>query len=71
MVQGVGLATTVQPAYSPELNPAERVFEEVRWWVEVRIYESIDEQVEAAESYLSELESDPGRVKSHSPRGNG
>jgi transposase len=25
-----------QPPYSPELNPAERVFEEVRWWVEGR-----------------------------------
>ena len=25
-----GVTTVVQPAYSPELNPAERVFEEVR-----------------------------------------
>ena len=29
-----GVTTVVQPAYSPELNPAERVFEEVRRWVE-------------------------------------
>ena len=32
LVDVVGLPTIVQPAYSPELNPAERVFEEV--WVE-------------------------------------
>ena len=64
MVRSVGLATIVQPAYSPELNPAERVFEEVRRWVEGRIYGSIDEKVEAVDAYLSELESDPGRVRS-------
>ena len=29
-----GVKTVVQPAYSPELNPAERVFEEVRRWIE-------------------------------------
>ena len=30
MVRSVGLATIVQPPYSPEVNPAERVFQEVR-----------------------------------------
>ena len=63
-VRGVGMSTIVQPAYSPELNPVERVFEEVRRWVEGRIYESIEEKVEAVEAYLSELGSDPGRVRS-------
>ncbi len=29
-VEDVGVPTIVQPAYSPELNPVERVFEEVR-----------------------------------------
>ena len=37
-VESVGMPTIVQPPYSPELNPAERVFEEVRRWVEGRIY---------------------------------
>ena len=60
----LGVKTVVQPAYSPELNPAERVFEEVRRWVEGRVYESIDEKVEAVNSYLSKLESDPERVRS-------
>ena len=43
MVRSVGLATIIQPPYSPELNPAERVFQEVRRWVEGRTYGSIDE----------------------------
>ena len=30
LVEVVGLPTVVQPAYGPELNPTERVFEEVR-----------------------------------------
>ena len=38
-----GVKTIVQPPYSPELNPAERVFEEVRRWVEGRVYESLEE----------------------------
>ena len=32
----VGVKTIVQPVYNPELNPDERVFEEVRRWVEGR-----------------------------------
>ena len=44
MVRSVGLATIIQPPYSPELNPAERVFQEVRRWVEGRTYGSIDEK---------------------------
>ena len=50
------MPTIVQPPYSPELNPAERVFEEVRRWVEGRIYRSIDDKMEAVNAYLRELE---------------
>ena len=64
VVRNVGLSTIVQPPYSPELNPAERVFEEVRRWVEGRIYGSIEEKVKAVDAYLSDLASDPGRVRS-------
>ena len=64
VVRSVGLPTIVQPPYSPELNPAERVFEEVRRWVEGRIYGSIEEKVKAVDAYLSELASDPERVRS-------
>ena len=59
-----GVKTVVQPAYSPELNPAERVFEEVRRWVEGRVCGSIEEKMEAVNAYLSRLESDPQRVRS-------
>ena len=59
-----GVKTITLPAYSPELNPAERVFEEVRRWVEGRVYGSIDEKVEAVNACLSRLDSDPERVKS-------
>ena len=64
LVEVGGLPTVVQPAYSPELSPAERVFEEVRRWVEGRVYGSIDEKVEAVNAYLRRLESDPSRVRS-------
>jgi transposase len=33
VVVEVGLRRIYQPSYSPELNPAERVFAEVRRWV--------------------------------------
>ena len=64
MVEGMGMPTIVQPPYSPELNPAERVFQEVRRWVEGRVYESVEEKMKAVDAYLNELESDPGRVRS-------
>ena len=60
----VGVNTVVQPAYSPELNPAERVFEEIRRWVEGRMYGSVEEKMAAVNDCLSKLESDPERVKS-------
>ena len=42
MVRSVGLATIIQPPYSPELNPAERVFQEARRWVEGKTYGGIE-----------------------------
>ena len=74
VVRSVGLPTIVQPPYSPELNPAERVFEEVRRWVEGRIYGSIEEKVKAVDAYLSELASDWLSILSacvHSQHGTG
>lgn len=56
----MGVETIVEPAYSPDLNPAKRVFDEVRRWV----YGSIEEKIAAVDECLSWLESDPDRVKS-------
>jgi len=63
LVHGVGLPLISLPPYSPELNPAERVFEEVRRRVEGKVYGSIKEKVEAVDAYLTSLESKPHRVK--------
>jgi predicted ABC-class ATPase len=51
------------PAYSPELNPVERVFEEIRARVEGMVYESLDAKQAEAEQYLEELRHDPECVK--------
>jgi transposase len=64
LVRGVGLPLIGLPPYSPELNPAERVFEEVRRWVEGKVYHSLQDKVAAVEAFLIEFETDPNRVRS-------
>jgi hypothetical protein len=51
------------PPYSPELNPAERVFEEVRRHAEGRVYDDLTAKQQAAERYLRALAADPDRVR--------
>jgi transposase len=63
LVHVVGLPLIGLPPYSPELNPAERVFEEVRRWSEGRVYPSIKDKVGAVDTFLTTLESDPHRVR--------
>jgi len=63
LVRGVGMPLIGLPPYSPELNPAERVIEEVRRWVEGKVYPSLEDKVAAVEAYLTELESNPDRVR--------
>lgn len=43
------------PPYSPELNPAERVFAEIRRRVEAVVYPAIADKQAAVERYLSEV----------------
>tara|TARA_B100001971_G_scaffold47818_1_gene43168 strand:+ start:804 stop:1157 length:354 start_codon:yes stop_codon:yes gene_type:complete len=62
-MRGLGLPLIGLPPYSPDLNPAERVFEEVRRWIEGKVYRSIEDKVEAVEAFLTEFESDPNRVR--------
>lgn len=52
-----------QPAYSPELNPAERIFQEVRRHTEGKRYDSLEAKQQAAETYLKTLHANPERVK--------
>jgi hypothetical protein len=51
------------PAYSPELNPAERVFEEVRRRVEGRVYATVLDKQQRVERCLHQLTADPARVR--------
>jgi transposase len=54
----VGLRRIYQPPYSPELTPAERVFAEVRRWVEGRRYERIEAKKAAVEAVPRRLEAE-------------
>lgn len=51
------------PAYSPELNPAERVLEEIRRRVEGRVYATLADKQAEVDAFLQELAADPGRVR--------
>src|SRR5215213_6118445 len=51
------------PAYSPELNPAERVFEEIRRRTEGRVYDAVADKQAIAQAYLAGLAADPHRVR--------
>ena len=59
----MGLPLAYLPPFSPELNPAERIFEEVRRWVEGKIYDTLADKVEAVENYLTHLAGDGEAVK--------
>ncbi len=52
-----------QPPYSPELNPAERIFEELRGKVEGKVYGDIERKKAAIEEELRKLVAAPEKVK--------
>jgi hypothetical protein len=51
------------PPYSPELNPAERVFEEIRRRTEGRVYDTVADKQAVAQAYLASLAAHPDRVR--------
>jgi hypothetical protein len=51
------------PAYSPEVNPAERIFQEVRRRTEGRVYDSVADKQAIAQAYLAHLAAHPDRVR--------
>jgi DDE superfamily endonuclease len=63
-VRALGLPLVELPPYSPELNPPERIFEEVRRHVEGEVYATLADKQAAVEAYLQELAADPDRVRS-------
>jgi len=50
------------PAYSPELNPAERVFEEIRREIEGKVYPSLQAKQYAINQFLRRLQADKARL---------
>jgi len=52
------------PAYSPELNPVERFFQELRRKLKFRVFDSLDEAEEFVTEALKEFLTDKERVKS-------
>ena len=51
------------PPYSLELNPAERVFEELRRAVEGRVWGTVEAKVAAVDRLLQDLARSPERVR--------
>ncbi len=62
-VRAAGLPLVALPPYSPELNPAERLFEEIRRHVEGTAYATLADKVDAVQAFLRELDADPARVR--------
>lgn len=63
VVKAVGLPLIEQPPAAPELNPAERVFEELRRAVEGRVYGTIEKKMAAVEQALQKMAASPEGVQ--------
>jgi transposase len=63
-VAALGLPLIALPPYAPELNPAERFFQELRRAVEGEPYASLDDKVAAVQRIVDEWDADPARVRS-------
>lgn len=63
VVQGLGFPLVQQPAYAPELNPVERLIEELRRVVEGKLYDTLDAKVAAIEAELRQWDVDAERVR--------
>lgn len=63
LARDTALSTIIQPAASPELNPAERIGEVIRAAVEGRVYATLWQKMLAVEKVLHELQADRKRVK--------
>ena len=62
-ITDLDLAFVGLPAYSPELNPAERLFEEIRRRFEGRVYATLDDKAAEVQAFLEELDAHPARVR--------
>lgn len=60
----IGVPLIPLPAYSPELNPAERLFEAIRAEIEGEVYADLDAKCARVEAILAGWDADPDRVRS-------
>lgn len=63
-IQAVAPPTVGLPPYSPELNPAERLFELIRGRVEGRVYGTLEQKMAAAQAIIDELNEHPDQIRS-------
>lgn len=62
-VQAWGMPLVPQPAYSPELNPAERVNEEIRRFLKGKSFRTLAEKMLAVENQLRRWKADPAFIQ--------
>jgi hypothetical protein len=62
-ITDLDLAFVGLPPSSPELNPAERLFEEIRRRFEGTVYATLDAKVADVQAFLEELDADPPRLR--------
>lgn len=63
-VAATGVRRVLLPPYSPELDPAERVFRAIRPEVEGQVYATLEEKQAIVEAWLRNFGADPARVRS-------
>lgn len=63
-VARIGVPLIALPAYSPELNPAERLFEAIRARIEGELYATLDDKCARVDAILAEWDADPDQVRS-------
>ena len=62
-MQAIGAPQVVQLSYTPEQNPVERFFQELRRALGDRVYPTPEAKKEALEPILRAWQADPARVR--------
>jgi hypothetical protein len=59
----LGFTRIFLPGYSPELNPPERIFEEIRREIEGQVYPALQAKQHAINQFLRRLRTDKARLR--------